>query len=224
MRVGDVDFPRRCHVLAEGCPVGAEACGGRGFPTALPWAGGRVPRWGGGVCGAWISHGDAMGWRKGAPLGRRRVWGVDFPRRCHGLAEGCPVGADACGGAWISHGVAMGWQKAAPFASGVTFCARRRCIFIASPRQRRGETVPNKIRSPVRASQIAPFKTRGAPRHTQRHAVAETRDIRPQMSSCGDVPSAALCIAAPQQCWTPKQRKPHNRSANRIVQTRFLEF
>ena len=174
--------------------------------------------------GAWVSHGDAMGWRKGAPLGRRRVGGRGFPTAMPWAGGRVPCCGGGVWGAWISHGVAMGWQKAAPFASGVPFCARRRCIFIASPRQRRGETVPNKIRSPVRASQIAPFKTRGAPRHTQRHAVAETRDIRPQMSSSGDVPSAALCIAAPQQCWTPKQRKPHNRSANRLVQTRFLEF
>jgi len=147
-------------------------------PTALPWAPGRVPRWGG--C----------------------VWGRGFPTALPGT---------------VATGL-TGPICARPF------WAHRRCISLASPRHRRGEIGPLNAFSPEGAYPVALFRTKGAPRRTQRHAYAETRGIRPQMLASGDAPFASQCIAAPQPCWTPIQRTPHNRSANQIVQTRFLEF
>jgi hypothetical protein len=107
------------------------------------------------------SHGVAMGCEMGAPLGR-----VPVGAGAHGVAMGCqkraplgriPVGARVP----TAPAIPRHRRKRALTFEGPSLChavpAHRRCISLVSPRQRRGETIPNKIRSPERASQMPPF-------------------------------------------------------------------
>ena len=100
------------------------------------------------------SHGGAI--PTAVPWAARSVprwgvfrWGLPHPTSHipHPTSHGPP-----------SHGVAV---NAPSLLTGPTcarpFRAHRRCISLVSPRHRRGETIPNKIRSPERASQTPPF-------------------------------------------------------------------
>ena len=117
------------------------------------------------------------------PVGACAYGGAVPPRRCRGLEEGCPVGAYAYGGfagipvpcRWIprvgagpAHWVHLYVVPA--FHVDGPFRTHRRCISLASPRQRRGKPRP-----------LTGKPCRGVP---DRPNVGSTRPVDPQFL-CG---------------------------------------
>ena len=122
---------------------------GRRFPTALPWAVNGMPRWGGCVLG--------WGCPTALPWAGRRVprwgasgWGRRFPTALPWAVNRMP----RWGGSGLRRSI-LGWDGR--LGCRVLLRAHRRCISLASPRQRRG-IPPKKREPPCKGTPNRPYK------------------------------------------------------------------